>query len=248
MATAAAAAVRALRDFSVLNYGFSSEPEITVLTGAEPDFYCLRLYEHTLRRTPLEGSTALEVSCGQGGGSSFVARTYRPGRMIGIDSSGENIRLARLRASLPDLEFKVGSGERMDFADGSFDVVVNIEASHLCDDRARIFAEAFRVLRPGGYFCYTDACWADDDCTEELRDIGFELLERAEITSNVLRALRRDSARREALFDAMPDQRLRDECKDWGGVVGYRAFRRFEAGQTRYFSHRLRRPAAARGG
>ena len=246
--TTAAAAVRALPALSVLNYGFSSEPENTVLSGAEPDFYCLRLYEHTLRGTPLAASTVLEVSCGQGGGTDFVARTYRPTLMIGIDASDENVRLARHRASWPGLEFRVGSSERIELADESFDVVVNIEASHSYDDRARFFSEAFRVLRPGGYFCYTDGCWADDDCTEELLDIGFELLERAEITANVLRALRRDSARREALFDAMPDRSLREEYKDWGGVVGYRAFRRFEAGQTRYFSHRLRRPPARRRG
>ena len=47
----------------------------------------------------------------------------------------------------------------------SFDVVINIEASHLYDDRARFFAEVLRVLKPGGHFCYTDGCWADDDCT-----------------------------------------------------------------------------------
>jgi SAM-dependent methyltransferase len=244
--TTATAAVRALPDFSVLNYGYSSDPEDSVLSGAEPEFYCLRLYEHALRRTPLEASAVLEVSCGRGGGADFVARTYRPQLMIGIDSSPDNVRLARDRASAPGLEFRVGGAERIEFGDGSFDVVVNIEASHLYDDRARFFAEAFRVLRPGGHFCYTDGCWADDDCTEELRDAGFEVLERAEITSNVLRALRRDSARREALFDAMPDRRLREEYKDWGGVVGYRAFRRFEAGQTRYFSHRLRRPPPGR--
>jgi hypothetical protein len=73
---------------------------------------------------------------------------------------------------------------------------------------------------------------------------GFDLLERREITTNVLRALKRDSQRREAIFDALQDRALREQYKDWGGVVGYRAYRRFEAGQTRYFSHRLRRPAA----
>jgi len=102
--------------------------------------------------------------------------------------------------------------------------------------------EALRVLRPGGYFCYTDGCWADDDCSEELLDLGFELLERLEITTNVLHALRKDSARRATLFDAMRNRELREEYKHWGGVVGYRAYNRFEAGQTRYFSHRLRKP------
>jgi len=237
-------AARVVPEFTVLNYGYSSEPEDSVLPSDEPEFYCLRLYEHTLGDTPVGATDVLEVSCGRGGGASFVARTYRPRRFVGIDLSTENIRLARSRAERPGLEFRVGNAERLEFADASFDVVLNIEASHLYDDRARFFAEALRVLRPGGHFLYTDGCWADDDCTEDLIDAGFELLERREITMNVLRALKRDSSRREALFDALADRKLREEYKDWGGVVGYRAYRRFEAGQTRYFSHRLRRPAA----
>jgi SAM-dependent methyltransferase len=230
-------------EFTVLNYGFSSDPENSVLPTTEAEYYCLRLYEHTVRGAALEGSNVLEVSCGRGGGASFVTRAFRPARMVGLDLSDENVRLARSRVSQPNLEFVVGNAERLELAEASFDVVINIEASHLYDDRTRFFAEVSRVLRPGGEFCYTDGCWADDDCTEDLLEAGFELLDRTEITANVLRALRRDSARREALFDAMTDRNLREEYKDWGGVVGYRAFRRFEAGQTRYFSHRLRRPA-----
>jgi SAM-dependent methyltransferase len=235
-------AAHAVPAFTVLNYGFSSDPENTAIAADEPEFYCLRLYEHTLRDTPVRGADVLEVSCGRGGGASFVARAYQPRRFVGVDLSEENLRLARGIAGQPNLEFVAGSAEKLDFADESFDVVINIEASHLYDDRVRFFDEARRVLRPGGYFCYTDGCWADDDCTEDLLQAGFELLERREITANVIRALRRDSARRAALFDAMPNRELREEYKDWGGVVGYRAFRRFEAGQTRYFSHRLRRP------
>ena len=236
-------AAHTVPEFTLLNYGFSSEPEDSIVPSDDPEFYCLRLYEHTLHSTPIEDSDVLEVSCGRGGGANFVNRTYHPHRLVGVDLSGENVRLARTRAAASGLEFVVGSAERLEFADASFDVVINIEASHLYDDRNRFFAEAFRVLRPGGYFCYTDGCWADDDCTDDLRAAGFELLERREITSNVLRAMRRDSARREALFDAMADRELREQYKDWAGVVGYRAHRRFEAGQTRYFSHRLRRPA-----
>jgi SAM-dependent methyltransferase len=236
-------AAQTVPGFTVLNYGFSSEPENTVIPAAEPEFYCLRLYEHTVCTTPLANSEVLEVSCGRGGGASFVSREFRPLRLVGVDLSTENVRLARARAARDGVEFLVGHAEHLDFPDASFDVVINIEASHLYEDRTRFFAEAFRVLRPGGHFCYTDGCWADDDCSADLVGAGFELLERREITANILRALKRDSARREALFDAMVDRDLREQYKDWGGVVGYRAYRRFEAGQTRYFSHRLRRPA-----
>jgi SAM-dependent methyltransferase len=228
--------------FTVLNYGFSADPENSVITANEPEFYCLRLYEHTVRETPLEGRDVLEVSCGRGGGANFVSRTFKPRRYVGVDLSQENIRLARERAAHDGLTFAIGNAEQLDLAAGSFDVVINIEASHLYENRGRFFAEALRVLKPGGFFCYTDGCWADDDCTDDLLDAGFELIERLEITSNVLHALRKDNARRTALFDAMKNRDLREEYKHWGGVVGYRAYNRFEAGQTRYFSHRLRKP------
>jgi ubiquinone/menaquinone biosynthesis C-methylase UbiE len=228
--------------FTVLNYGYSAEPENSVIPADEPEFYCLRLYEHTVRGTPLAGREVLEVSCGRGGGARFVSGAFAPQRYLGVDLSEENVRLARERAARPGLSFATGTAEQLDLPDASFDVVINIEASHLYDDRTRFFAEVARVLRPGGYFCYTDGCWADDNCSEDLLDAGFELLERLEITSNVLHALRKDSARRAALFDSMNNRELREEYKDWGGVVGYRAYNRFEAGQTRYFSHRLRKP------
>jgi len=235
-------AADAVPQFTVLNYGFSSEPENTVISANEPEFYCLRLYEHTVRDTPLAGRDVLEVSCGRGGGASFVSRAFEPQRYLGVDLSEENIKLATARAARKGLAFTTGNAEQLDLPDASFDVVINIEASHLYGDRTRFFAEALRVLRPGGTFCYTDGCWADDDCSEDLIDAGFELLERREITSNVLHALRKDSARRAALFDAMRNRELREEYKHWGGVIGYRAYNRFEAGQTRYFSHRLRKP------
>jgi SAM-dependent methyltransferase len=236
-------AADAIPQFTVLNYGFSTDPEASVIPHTEPEFYCLRLYEHTVRDTPLAGRDVLEVSCGRGGGASFVSRTYKPQRYVGLDVSQENVRLANERNARQGLTFMIGNAERLDVPDGSFDVVINIEASHLYDDRGRFFTEVLRVLKPGGYFCYTDGCWADDDCTPDLLAAGFELLERREITSNVIQALRKDNARRTALFDAMTDRDLREEYKHWGGVVGYRAYNRFEAGQTRYFSHRLRKPA-----
>jgi SAM-dependent methyltransferase len=236
-------AADAVPEFTVLNYGFSSDPENSVIAAEEPEYYCLRLYEHTVRDTPLAGRDVLEVSCGRGGGANFVSRTFQPQRYVGVDLSQENVKLAQARAARQGLTFAIGNAERLDLPDDSFDVVINIEASHLYDNRGRFFAEVLRVLKPGGSFCYTDGCWADDDCTQDLLSAGFEVAERLEITSNVIRALRKDSARRAALFDAMTNRDLREEYKHWGGVVGYRAYNRFEAGQTRYFSHRLRKPS-----
>jgi SAM-dependent methyltransferase len=229
--------------FTVLNYGFSSDPETTRIPPDEPEFYCLRLYEHTVRNAPIAGTEVLEVSCGRGGGASFLTRTLGPKRYVGLDLSEENIRMARERDDGPT--FMLGNAEALPFEDGEFDVAINVEASHLYPNRGQFFAEVFRVLRPGGFFCYTDGCWANDDCSADLLDAGFELRERIEITDNVLSSLTNDSARREALFDAMAStDELRREYKDWGGVVGYRAYRRFADRETLYFSHLLTKPAA----
>ena len=182
----------------------------------------------------------LEISCGRGGGARFLAKAFQVAHYTGIDLSEENIRFAKAGNDGP--EFLLGSAQALDIEDESIDVVINIEASHLYDDRKQFFSEVLRVLKPGGYFCYTDGCWANDNCTGDLLDAGFELIERREITPNVIAALKLDSERREALFDAMPDKSLIKEYKDWGGVIGYRAYQRFVNGETLYFSHRLRKP------
>src|SRR5690606_37134227 len=174
-------AAEAIPVLSVLNSGFSSDPERSVIPPDEPEFYCLRLYEHTVRDTLLEGADVLEVSAGRGGGAAFVTRAFHPHRYVGVDLCDANVRLARRRADDPRLEFRVGNAEKLAFPDTTFDVVVNVEASHLYDDRRRFFAEAFRVLKPGGHFCYADGCWADDDCTADLLEVGFELIERLDI-------------------------------------------------------------------
>jgi SAM-dependent methyltransferase len=166
---------------------------------------------------------------------------HAPKLYVGLDLSEQNLRLATARNDGPT--FILGSAESLPAADAAFDVVINIEASHLYPDRGRFFAEVFRVLRPGGAFCYADGCWADDDCSADLRAAGFALEERLEITANVSRALEKDSARRASLFEAMTnDEALRREYKDWGGVVGYRAYRRLESRETLYFSHLLTKP------
>jgi SAM-dependent methyltransferase len=228
-------------ELTVLNYGFSSEPEESTIAPDEREYYCLRLYEHTVRGVSIAGRKVLEVSCGRGGGASYLTKHLRPQRYVGIDLSEENISMARARRDGP--EFLLADAMQLPFDDRAFDVVINIEASHLYADRVRFFAEVFRVLRPGGYFCYADGCWADDDCSADLLDSGFRILERAEITNNVIRSLEKDSARREHMLDTMSsDDDLRREYKDWAGVVGYRAHRRFVDRETLYFSHLLVRP------
>ena len=195
-----------LPGLTVLNYGFHDAAEASVVDDREPERFCLRLYEHVAGGSTLAGATVLEVSCGRGGGAAFLAGMFSPAAYVGIDLSPGNIELARKRYALPNLSFAVGDAEALDIPDAAFDVVINIEASHLYQSRKAFFAEVFRVLKPGGRFCYADGCWRGDDLEPDLGAAGFTRLARRDITRNVVEALELDSPRREAIVDGVNDE------------------------------------------
>ena len=235
-------AADAFRSSPCSTTGSAASPRTASSRANEPEFYCLRLYEHTVRDTPLAARDVLEVSCGRGGGAIFVEPHVQAAALRRRRPEPENVRLARDACRAQVSTFAIGNAERLDFADASFDVVINIEASHLYDDRTGSSRRCCACCSPAAISATPTAAGPTTTAPRTCSTAGFELLERLEITSNVLHALRKDSARRTALFDAMKNRDLREEYKHWGGVVGYRAYNRFEAGQTRYFSHRLRRP------
>jgi SAM-dependent methyltransferase len=78
---------------------------------------------------------------------------------MGIDFSPEMVQLARRRN--PDIDFREGDAQALDFPDAQFDVVtMNFGVLHL--PRPEIaFAEARRVLRPGGRYAFT--LWAQPE-------------------------------------------------------------------------------------
>jgi SAM-dependent methyltransferase len=75
-----------------------------------------------------------------------------PYRYVGLDIDAESIRWARQRYQRPGFEFYQGNMGKMSLPDASFDVVVCFEGlEHLAEQQA-FAAEAFRVLKPGGWF------------------------------------------------------------------------------------------------
>jgi sterol 24-C-methyltransferase len=152
------------------------------------------------------GQRVLELGCGVGGPMRHLAEDF------GVHVTGVTIvpyqvlrgRLLTERAGLDHLcSFVVGDFNRLLFPGSSFDAVYTIEACCHAADRREPFAEAFRVLRPGGRFagydwCLLDAFDADDpehlrikqgveqgngiaglrpssDILSSLREVGFEI-------------------------------------------------------------------------
>jgi SAM-dependent methyltransferase len=100
--------------------------------------------------TELAGRDAIELGCGTGYVSAWLAR--RGARPIGIDNSQAQLATARAFQKEFDLEFPLihGNAEEVPIADESFDLAISeYGASIWCDPYAWI-PEAARLLRPGG--------------------------------------------------------------------------------------------------
>jgi len=96
----------------------------------------------------------LDVGCGGGILAEEFARLGF--EVTGIDPAPETIDTAKAHATASGLsiEYRVGAGERLPFADGSFDHVACCDVLEHVDDVVRVIGEIARVLRPGGLFFY----------------------------------------------------------------------------------------------
>jgi SAM-dependent methyltransferase len=91
-------------------------------------------------------SAALEVGCGTG--HWLREMDGHAGLIAGLEPSGPMLRHARETA--PRARLARGRAEQLPWRDASFDRVFCVNALHHFSDRAQFFAEARRVLKPGG--------------------------------------------------------------------------------------------------
>jgi SAM-dependent methyltransferase len=107
----------------------------------------------------------LDVGCGIGGPARFLATRYGC-RVQGIDLTPEFIDVARdlnTRVGLGNaIDLRVGNALDMPFPDGSFDVVWTQHVSMNIADKAGLYAEIGRVLKPGGRLAFFDVVAGDE--------------------------------------------------------------------------------------
>jgi ubiquinone/menaquinone biosynthesis C-methylase UbiE len=105
------------------------------------------------------GDRVLDIGCGPGYLTALAARAALPGgSAVGVDASEPMVEQARRGRESANCTFLLGKAESLDLADASFDVVVSSLAVHHIPEQARAtaFAEAHRVLRPGGRVVIAD--------------------------------------------------------------------------------------------
>jgi SAM-dependent methyltransferase len=98
----------------------------------------------------LDGKDAIELGCGTGYVSAWLAR--RGARVVGIDNSPKQLETARRLQEQHDLAFPLllGNAEMVPYPDASFDFAISEYGAALWADPYLWIPEAARLLRPGG--------------------------------------------------------------------------------------------------
>jgi SAM-dependent methyltransferase len=126
------------------------------------------------------GETVVDLGCGGGIDVLLAARKVGPtGRAVGIDMTPAMVERARANALRPvdgqiptNVEFHLATIDRLPLADGTVDCMVSNCVINLAPDKAAVFREIYRVLKPGGRVAVSDIALKKPLPPELARDVG----------------------------------------------------------------------------
>jgi SAM-dependent methyltransferase len=229
-----------------LNYAFEAEPPVglTLSPKDEPNRACIQLYHHVASQVDLRGKEVLEVSCGHGGGASWITRSLQPASYTGLDLNPTGIRFCQRRHQVAGLQFIQGDAQRLSFRDGSLDAVINVEASHCYPDFSGFLGEVARVLRPGGHFLYADFRFSDEIAAWESAIAGapLDVVQGRDIGAEVLRGMEANADRSLRLVRERLPRFLHSMGRDFAGIPGSRIYTALKSGGLSYRSWCFRKP------
>jgi len=119
-----------------------------------------------LNETATPPQTILDVGCGIGGSTLYLAQKFNA-EAAGVTLSPKQAKRAQERATEANLadrvQFQVANALDLPFADNRFDLVWSLESGEHFPDKAKFLQEAYRVLKPGGMVLMATWCHRPTD-------------------------------------------------------------------------------------
>jgi SAM-dependent methyltransferase len=226
-----------------LNYGYHDDMYLPLNPPDEPNRLFIQLYHYAVQNIDLKDKDIAEIGCGQGAGGSFLWQYKKPRSYIGVDLSEKAIAFCQRHNKYTKVQWLQGCADNLPIPDQSVDIVINIESSHFYPSMKKFISEVQRILRPKGYMAFADLRhFLQVDGLDQCFDAsGLRVLQRSDITPQVLASLTQISDRRKAYINSAFPARWRKANCELSAVKGSPIYNGFINGQQKYLYYLLQK-------